>query len=71
MINSLFQAFEDGRTKPVICISTLMKVPDTEEFLTQESVGLKVIGTFLAASIPILISAIGSYIQYTMKRSKA
>ena len=49
-----------------------MKVPDTEEFLTQESVGqkLKLIGTFLAASIPILISAIGLYIQFTMKSPK-
>jgi hypothetical protein len=60
MINSLLQAFEDGRTKPVMCISTIMKVAETEEYLTEESVGqkLKVIGTFLAATIPILISVI-------------
>ena len=60
MINSLLRAFEDGRTKPVTCISMIMKVPETEEFLTEESVGqkLKVIGTFLAATIPISISVI-------------
>jgi hypothetical protein len=52
MINSL--------PKPVICISAIMNVPETEEFLTQETVGqkLKVISTFLAATIPILISLI-------------
>ena len=60
MINSLLRAFEDGRTKPVTCISMIMKIPETEEFLTEESVGqkLKVIGTFLAATIPISISVI-------------
>ena len=68
MINSLLQAFEDGRTKPVTCISMIMKIPETEEFLTQETVGqkLKVIGTFLAATIPILISLI-EFIQKFQK----
>jgi hypothetical protein len=28
MINSILQAFDDGKSKPVICISTIMKVPD-------------------------------------------
>jgi hypothetical protein len=64
MINSLIQAFEDESfsllPKPVICISAIMKVPETEEFLTQETFGqkLKVVGTLLAATIPILISII-------------
>ena len=66
MINSLLRAFEDGRTKPVTCISMIMKVPETEEFLTQETVGqkLKVIGTFLAATIPIIISLIDIILRY-------
>ena len=52
MVDSLLQAFEDGITKPVTCISMIMKVPETEEFLTEESVGqkLKVIGTFLSSN---------------------
>ena len=66
MINSLLQAFEEGRTKPVTCISMIMKVPETEEFLTQETVGqkLKVIGTLLAATIPIIISLIDIILRY-------
>ncbi|MFZ0511065.1 MAG: hypothetical protein WAM14_05630 [Candidatus Nitrosopolaris sp.] len=64
MIDSLLQAFEDEVVsflpKPVTCISTIMKVPETEEFLTEESVGqkLKVVGTLLAATIPIIISLV-------------
>jgi hypothetical protein len=60
MINSLLEAFEDGRSTPVMCISTLMKVPEKEEFLTRESFGqiLKVVGTFLGAAIPIIVSVI-------------
>ena len=70
MINSLLQAFEDERLsllpKPVICISAIVKVPETEDFLTQETVGqkLKVTGTFLAATIPILIAIIDMILRY-------
>jgi len=44
----------------------IMKVPETGEFLTQETVGqkLKVIGTFLAATIPIVISLIDIILRY-------
>jgi hypothetical protein len=72
MINSLLEAFEYGGTKPITCISTIIEVPEKEGFLTRESVGqrLKLIGSLLAAAIPILISAIGVYIQYTTKGLK-
>ena len=52
MVNSLLQAFEDGKTRPATCVATITKVPEIEEFLIEESVGqkLKVVGTFLASS---------------------
>ena len=64
-LNPVLKA-HSGRTKPVTCISMIMKVPETGEFLTQETVGqkLKVIGTFLAATIPIVISLIDIILRY-------
>jgi hypothetical protein len=60
IINSLCNAFEAGRSEPFRYISTLLKVPETEELLARESLGqkFKEVGAFLAAGIPIIISII-------------
>jgi hypothetical protein len=71
LIHSLSDSFETGadKLKPIRSISTeLMKSKDTESALVPESLKshLKVIGTFLAASIPIVVSVITLYMTITM-----
>src|SRR6185437_13496065 len=66
VIRSLSNSFETetDKLKPLICISSeLMKPEDTESILIQETLKsqLKVVGAFLAASIPIVISIITLY----------
>ena len=50
----------EDRLKLAIYLSTLYKVPETEQFLVKESYlqKLKTIGAFLVAAIPIVISII-------------
>ena len=50
----------EDRLKPATYLSTFYRIPDTEQFLVKESLvqKLKIIGAFLVAAIPIVISII-------------
>jgi hypothetical protein len=60
IIRSICQYLGEDRLKLATYLSTLYKVPETEQFLVKESYlqRLKTIGTFLVAAIPIVISII-------------
>lgn len=60
MLQSVCESLEStDRLKLARYLSTLSKIPDTELFLIESPLEkLKIIGTFLAAAIPIVISVI-------------
>jgi hypothetical protein len=60
IIKSICQYLGEDRLKLATYLSTLYKVPETEQFLVKESYlqKLKTIGAFLVAAIPIVISII-------------
>lgn len=60
IIRSICEYFGGDRLKLAIYLSTLYKIPDTEQFFIKESLvqKLRVIGAFLVAAIPVVISII-------------
>lgn len=75
IIGSISEAFKISDNKkfdyalPLRCLSTILKVPETDAFLDRESVGqkLKLIGPVLVAAIPIIISIIELIIQLKVR----
>jgi hypothetical protein len=58
-LNLLSASFKDNdKLKPVSCLSTIIKLPDTEQLLVKEKLEVKIkdLITVLAAIIPVMIS---------------
>jgi hypothetical protein len=67
-LNLLSASFKDNdKLKPVSCLSTIIKLPDTEQLLVKEKLEVKIkdLITVLAAIVPVMISILQlSFPQY-------